>query len=90
MLTIRRCPECNKEIRFSYSISNRTFSIKNGKIVRDDAWLGPGYDSPSFDFYCSNDKGHNIEVETVLYEKKFEQWAEEIENEFIDKGMYAT
>ena len=90
MLTMRRCPECNEEIKFTYGISDRTFTIKNGEIVRDDSWVGNGHDGPYFDFYCSNNKGHDIETPTVVYEKTFEEWAEEIENEFIKKGMYAS
>lgn len=81
-ISTRLCPECSSEIKFSYIVPERSYIIENGKIVRDDAWTGPMYDGPEMDFYCSNDRTHNIETPSIVYEKDFYEWAEEIEDEF--------
>jgi hypothetical protein len=82
MITSRSCPECGSEIIFQYLSPKRTYRIEGGKFVRDDAWAGPLHDNPYLDFFCSNDKAHEIEKDSIIYEKDFFHWAEEIEDEF--------
>ncbi len=69
---------------FTYTVPERSYRIEDGKIKRDDAWEGPMYDNPFIDFYCSGDREHNIETRTILHEKDFYEWAEEIEDEFYN------
>jgi hypothetical protein len=94
MITSRNCPECGSEIIFSYGTPIRHykigFGIKDGKFIRDDAWEGPVYDNPIFDFYCSNDKSHDIEQATVIYEQTFDEWEEEIQDEFYRQNMHVA
>jgi hypothetical protein len=87
MITKRNCPECGSEIVFSYETPSRCYAIKDGKIARDDAWEGPTYDSPTIYFYCSNDRSHDIEQSTVIYEKTFDEWQEEIQDEFYKQQL---
>jgi hypothetical protein len=70
------CPICTEEIAFSYKTPTKSFIIKVGKIIRDDAWQGPEYDNPYLKFYCSNDSEHDIDSKEVL------QWTEDIEKQF--------
>lgn len=83
----RFCPECGSDIKFSYHVPDRSYVVEKGKIVRDDAWKGPMYDGPEINFYCSNDREHNIETPSVVDEKDFYEWAEEIEDEFYKLDM---
>lgn len=84
----RCCPECGEEILFSYVVPSKTYRIEDGKIKRDDAWEGIMYDNPSISFFCSNDKEHNIETPTIVYEQDFYEWAEEIEDEFYSRTIH--
>lgn len=76
-----KCPECGSEIVFSYVTPAKSFKIeidemKNEIIFRDDAWKGPEYDDPYLEFYCSNDKEHDIEVQEII------DWTEGITEDF--------
>ena len=90
MLKTRVCPECGNEIMFSYIVPERSYTIEDGEIVRGDAWVGPYYDNPHFDFYCSNDRAHDIEKISIIYERSLDEWQEEIENEFFKQNMLAS
>jgi len=64
--------------------------IKDGKIIRDDANSGQFWDSPSFYFYCSNDNAHDIETISIIYERSYSEWEEEIIDEFNRQALYAS
>ena len=81
MLTTKMCKECGSDIVFSYIDPSKSFRIKDGKIVRNDAWTGPGYDDPYLEFYCSNDKEHD-EVKNL---QDMIDWSVEVEKEFYEK-----
>lgn len=68
------CRECGHEIVFSYVNPIRSFRIEDEKIKRDDAWEGPGHDNPYFDFFCSNDRAHDIGDDKIM-----DKWMEEVE-----------
>ena len=69
------CPECGEEIVFSYIVPFRSFRITEKAILRDDAWA-PEYDNPYLEFFCSNDKEHDIDVPEIV------EWTEGITEEF--------
>ena len=82
MIEKRYCPQCSHEIVFTYVHPNQSYRIEDGKFKRDDAWQGIMSDNPYFDFYCSNDRTHNIETPSIVDSKDIEEWMEEIEDEF--------
>jgi len=52
------CKECNAPIDFSYVVPEKQFSItENGEIERSDNNIS---DDPELEFYCSNDREHEI------------------------------
>ena len=71
-----KCPECGFDIAFSYITPTKAFAIIEGRISRDDAWIGPEYDDPYLEFYCSNDNEHEIDTEDIVL------WTEDIEEQF--------
>jgi hypothetical protein len=89
MLTNRKCPECSADIIFSYKTPERSYRVEDGKIVSDDAWNGPIYEDPYFDFNCSEDKAHVVDVDSIAYERSFYEWGEEIVDEFTRKILSA-
>lgn len=89
-LTKRNCPECGEPIKFSRIVPEQSFIIEGGKIIRDDIHKGLGYNDAYMDFYCSNDREHNINVDTIVYEHKIDKWQEEIINEFYHRYLHAT
>jgi hypothetical protein len=90
MITSRNCPICGEEVKFSYRVPEKSYIIENGEIKRDDAFEGPIYDGAYFDFYCSNDRSHDIEQPTIIYEQTFDEWQEEIQDEFYRQNMHAS
>ncbi len=89
MLTNRKCPECSADIKFSYMTPERSYRIEDRKIISDDAWNGPMYEDPYFEFYCSEDRGHVVDVDSIEYERSFDEWGEEIVDEFKRKNLSA-
>jgi hypothetical protein len=87
-LTKRNCPECGVEIKFSYIVPEKSFIIEDGKIVRDDAHTGGWFETPDIDFYCSNDRSHIIEKDDIVYEQTFDEWMEEVTDEFYRTDHY--
>ena len=82
MLEQRFCPVCNSEIVFDYVHPVKSFRINyNGEINRDDNNLD---DNPSVEFYCSEDREHDIGDDQQLME-----WCDQVEMEFKDRGSYA-
>jgi len=79
------CPVCGAEIKFSYVLGEKSFIIKDGKIKRDDAWTGEGYDDPQFEFYCSRDKEDDIEDYPEI-----DKWQEDVINEFKRRYLFIT
>ncbi len=77
-----KCKTCGADIVFDYVTPSKSFQIKDGKIERDDAWKGIPHDDPYLEFYCSNDKDHDIESEEAL------AWTEMISEQFYDGGNY--
>jgi hypothetical protein len=75
MFESRYCPECNAEVVIRYHIPDKNFVITDGKIVRDDAWVG----QPEILFECSNDREHDVPM--------FTKWEDPITKEFY-KGAY--
>lgn len=78
----RYCPECNGEILFTYVHPNQSYKIENGEFIRNDGWAGIMSDNPYFDFYCSNDRTHDISNSSIIDSKNIDRWMEEIEDEF--------
>ena len=72
----KTCKQCGADIIFSYVTPTKTYIIEGGKIIRNDAWVGPGYDDAYLEFYCSCDKEHDIECEEII------KWSEDVEKEF--------
>ena len=77
------CEECGAEIVFQYVTPNKSFQIENGKILRDDAWTGPGYDEPYFLFRCSDDLEHEIHMSIEMNE-----WMEDVKREFKRQKLF--
>lgn len=90
MIKSRNCPICGEEIKFSYVVPERSYIIEQSEIVRDDAHEGIPWDNPYLKFYCSNDMEHDIDKDTIVYEKKFDEWHEEISNEFYEQNLYVA
>ena len=85
----RYCPECGEEIKFSYVTPEKSFEIDSfGDIMRDDAWVGPTWDAPHIEFYCGNDRDHNID-NNRSEDDKFQEWQEEIIDEFYKRKLHA-
>jgi len=86
----RYCPECGGDIKFSYVTPEKSFEIDaSGDIERDDANIGPIFDSPNIEFYCSHDREHDINLNRSQ-DDKFEEWQEEIINVFYRQNMHTT
>ena len=88
----RYCPECGGDIKFSYVTPEKSFEIdSSGDIVRDDSWVGVGpvWDDAHIEFYCSHDREHDID-NNRSEDDKFEEWQEEIINEFYRKNMHTS
>ena len=83
MLKSEKCAECGAEIVFQYINPSKSFRVESGKIVRDDAWTGEGYDDPYFHFQCSEDAEHDIDPRNTRLE-----WFVDVEQEFKDGGHY--
>ena len=79
MVTTKQCSICGSDIVFCYKIPTKSFRIDDGKIVRDDAWVGAEYENPYINFHCSNDIEHDIEGQDMI------NWTEEVEEEFYKK-----
>ncbi len=75
----KQCEVCGSDIIFRYKTPTKSFRIEDGKIVRDDAWIGLMYDNPYLKFLCSNDTEHKVENEDIL------DWSEKVEAEFYEK-----
>ena len=84
MIQTMYCPRCGSDIRVSYVVPEKSFQIKDGKIVRDDAWTGPGYDDPYFQFYCSRDREDNLGDGVEI-----QKWQEDVEHEFKRQNLFA-
>jgi hypothetical protein len=85
MIKTMHCPECGADIKVSYITPEKSFRIdEDGKIVRDDAWTGPGYDDPHFKFYCSEDREHDLGDELEI-----QNWQEDVEHEFKRQNLFA-
>lgn len=79
MIKTKQCQICGADISFCYKTPTKSFRIEDGKIVRDDAWVGLMYDNPYLKFQCSNDTEHEVENEDIL------EWSEKVEEEFDEK-----
>ena len=79
MLEKKYCPACGGEITIRYNTPDKNYRIENGKLVRDDASTGPGFDDAELLFECSNDREHELPV--------FDGWEETISEEFF-RGAY--
>lgn len=73
------CPICNGEILFSYITPEKTYTIEDGKIIREDNNLN---DVPYLEFYCSNDKEHDIDTGEIF------EWSDQVETDFYQNGSY--
>jgi len=73
-----KCKVCGEEIVFDYIVPTKSFKIVDDKISRDDAWKGPEHDSPYLEFYCPNDRDHDIDTTET------NKWAEEVESKFYE------
>ena len=73
-----KCKVCGEDIIFYYEIPTKTYKVEDGKIIRDDAWAGPEYDSPSLIFRCSTDPEHDIDTLEI------NEWADKIETQFYE------
>ncbi len=85
MMKNKYCEECGAEIVLQYVTPNKSFRIKDGEIIRDDAWTGAGYDDSYVYFRCSNDSEHDISM-TIEMDK----WMEDIKYEFKRQNLFAT
>ena len=85
MLKPKECKTCGSDIVFDYKTPTKSFRIEDGKIIRDDAWTGPGYDNPQIEFYCSNDREHDIED---VNGTEVNKWCDKVENYFIENALY--
>ena len=68
MIKSRDCPVCGGPIMFSYVRPDFDFDIEDGKIVRDtnkDLWHGK---DPYLDFYCTNDRTHDLNQPSLVDE----------------------
>ncbi len=79
MIKNKQCKVCGSDIVFRYKTPTKSFRIEDGKIVRDDAWVGLMYDNPYLKFICSNDTEHSVENQDIL------DWSEKVEEEFYKK-----
>ena len=85
MLERKFCKECGEEIVFDYITPTKSFRIdENSKIVRDDnnEAFCPEGDNPYLEFYCSNDREHEIDTDEMF------DWYGQVEFEFKEKGCY--
>lgn len=82
MIFDKGCPVCGGQIAFSYVRPTYDFYIADGKIKRDtnkDLWDGV---DPYLDYYCTNDKTHDLEGDPT--DDSFSKWKEEVEREFYN------
>lgn len=79
MIKNKQCKVCGSDIVFCYKTPTKSFRIEDGKIVRDDAWVGLMYDNPYLKFHCSNDTEHSVENQDIL------DWSEKVEEDFYEK-----
>ena len=88
MITSRDCPICGKQIKFSYVVPDKSYIVEKGEFIRDDSFMDIPWSNPGLEFYCSNDKEHDIDKNTIIYEQKYHEWEEEIANEFYEQSLY--
>ena len=81
MLETKYCPICKGEIILRYHTPDKNFKISKGKIIRDDAWKGAGFDDPELLFECLNDREH------IIDHSKNDEWENTIREEFY-RGTY--
>jgi hypothetical protein len=80
----RLCLECGSEIVFDYVIPIKSYRIDdNGVIVRDDNNDAFGNCGPDLEFYCSEDREHDIGSSDELLD-----WETIVEQEFKDRSCY--
>jgi hypothetical protein len=83
----RDCPVCGGPIMITYIRPDFDFYIEDGKIQRDtngDLWYGK---DPYLEFYCTNDKTHDLEQDLSIVEHRNAQqeWQEDVQKEFYEK-----
>lgn len=84
MLDQKFCPVCGGEIVFDYVTGTKSFRIDEmGNIVRDDNNDAIEGDDPRLEFYCSEDKEHDLGDSADQMD-----WEQQVEQEFKDKGCY--
>ena len=83
MLENKKCPECGGDIVIQYITPTKSYRIENGKFVRDDAWIGEGYDDSYLCFICSQDMAHEIEP----YDDLINGWMIQTEEKFIKEVL---
>ena len=79
------CPKCGGEIIVTYEIPPHSFEITDDSLKSINNYAFGGGD-PELEFYCINDKEHNLDPHPDVL-SDFDQWMEEVNQFFNDNVL---